>query len=89
MFEILFLTVGFLVVAVLIALTYWAVATKQYDDNPLDEIQNLANRAAELADTALIYQRMGMEEEAVAALDESERLNNKVWEVINAHNHLV
>lgn len=79
------LVAAILVVIGIVCLTVWAVMTKKYD-NPLEDIQRLSDRAAALADTALLYQRMGMEKEAQEALDESERLNAQVWEVINGAN---
>jgi nitrogen fixation-related uncharacterized protein len=84
---IYFLFGAILLVFTIIGLTVWAVMTKKYDDgDTLDEIQHLSDLAAELADTAQIYKRIGMDKEAQEAFEESERLNARVWEVINGAN---
>ena len=82
MLEMILVGGAIVVCAVLITLTYWAVVTKEYS-NPLDEIQHLSDTAAELVDTAQVYKDHGMDQEALECMEEAERLNKKVWEVIN------
>lgn len=84
MSELVLIGVAFVVVVVLISLSVWGVMTKKYEDgNALDEIQNLSDRAAALIDTARIYKNHGMDEEALECVEEADRLNKQVWEVIN------
>lgn len=75
--------VGIVVTLVVIALTYWAVVTRKSGGDDLDRIQKLADAAAALADTAVIYRQIGMDKEAEEAFAESERLNLMVIDAIN------
>ena len=85
MIEILFIGGAMLLVFTIIALTVWAVKTSPADD-AMAKLQKLADTAWALADTAIMYRKMGMDREAEEAFEESQRLNAMVWETINGAN---
>jgi hypothetical protein len=81
----LILILGILLVIALVAASVWAVLRSK-SKNSLDEIQHLANMAAALAETAVLYRQLGMNQEADEAWADAERLNKIVWDVINNAN---
>lgn len=82
MWELWFIGGGILVCIVLCALSVWAVLTKPEND-VLKQLQNLSDKSAALAESAVIWRMMGMHKEAEESMAEAVRLDTLMWAVIN------